>query len=130
METIEVPEIVVLPNQDAPHEMDGVAVVDCLLTRVLSQETAYLQAEYSSEPIDWILKRSWGASGEPVFRSQTLGDFRYLLARFGHHYMADQVYGGYSDRILVQNGIRRWCSLYMSNQSSSGFWIRIYSRPI
>ena len=56
-----------------------------------------------------------------------MGSFRSVLARFGHHYMGDQLYNGYALRFLKQRGRIGRCHIYMSNTGQSGFWIRIYS---
>jgi hypothetical protein len=53
-----------------------------------------------------------------------------VLARFGYHYMSVQLYGGHTRRVVSQRGQKFACEIFMSNQGSSGFWIRVYAHAI
>lgn len=134
MDAIEVPEITQLPDLSGKGE-DPVAFADMVLTSLLGYEAAVLHAEClqregTPSSVSWCLRpREHGQDGPDieVGISPSLGGFRSVLARFGHYYMADQLYNGYALRFLKQRGRVCRCHIYMSNSAQSGFWIRIYS---
>ena len=116
--------------QLGPNHEDPVALADMVLTALLGCESGLLHAEHrDSEPsVGWFIEPQ-GCRGEPskapVTVSASLGAFRSVLARFGHHYMGNQLYGGYALRFLRQGGRVHRCHIYMSNTSQSGFWIEV-----
>ena len=133
METIDidVPEVRQLPEL-AQNEEDAVGFADMVLTRLFDYENALLCAEDkgTDSAVSWrIESRNVELPNKEieVSNSPTLGSFRSVLARFGCHYMDRQLYGGYALRFLRQRGRVHRCHIYMSNNSQSGFWIRIYA---
>ena len=105
---------------------------DMVLTALLGCESGVLRAEYCDPgpSVGWFIT-SPGLRDEhndvPVAVSPSGGAFRSVLARFGHHYMDDQLYNGYALRFLSQRGRVHRCHIYMSNTSQSGFWIEVYA---
>ncbi len=133
IEVLDVPEVRQLPKLSA-NEEDPVAFADMVRTRLFGYESALLLAEYSSIGVNGSV--SWRI--EPrneaipthdieVAITPSRGSFRSVLARFGYHYMGIQLYSGYALRFLRQGDRTQRCHIYMSNNSQSGFWIRIYS---
>src|SRR5206468_3903857 len=131
MNKLDVPEVFEMPRL-GPIEEDPVAFADMMLTALLGREAGVLHAEYRDpEPsVGWfITPLGWrGEQSDPaVAVSPSGGAFRSVLARFGHHYMSDQLYNGYALRFLHQRGRVHRCHLYMSNTGQSGFWIEVYA---
>jgi len=130
---IDVPEVRQLPELTGGAE-DPVAFADMVLTVLLRYERALLYAECDESPtmhesISWRVapRDSTVVSHDiEIAVSPKLGSFRSVLARFGHHYMGDQLYHGYASRVLRQRSILRRCHIYLSNAAASGFWIRVY----
>jgi len=113
-----------------------VAFADMVLTALLAHDCALLCAEHDpmaapESPVIWRIHPRedtvYSARGVEVGSSPSLGYFRMVLARFGHHYMGGQLYNGYALRFLRQRGRVHRYHIYMSNSSQSGFWIRVYS---
>jgi hypothetical protein len=135
METIEVPEILEMPDP-APYDEDPVAFSDFVLTRLFQHSTALLHAEWvhPKESVAWFLRSRTddGATERdvPIAESPSCGSFRSVLARFGHHYMGGQLYNGFALRFLRQHDIVYRCLIYTSNMSQSGFWIRVYGSRV
>ena len=92
-------------------------------------EAGTLYADFHSDGGKWHV-RGWTpeASGpdEVVATIEPLGIFRMLLARFGRHYMTDQLYGGYSERRLSQRGRTQGFAIYMANDQWRGYWVKTY----
>src|SRR4051812_3115538 len=101
MDTIDVPEVYVLPQLDNGLE-SPVDLADLVLTCLLTNKSALLHAEYihSKTTVTWFIRprREDGLYqyDSPVAVSSSPGYFRSTLARFGHHYMNGQVYGGFA----------------------------------
>jgi O-acetyl-ADP-ribose deacetylase (regulator of RNase III) len=134
MDPLDVPEVSQLPELTG-NEESPVGFADMVLTSLLRYEAAVLHAEHlqregAASSVSWIVRpREHGHDGLDieVGISPSLGSFRSVLARFGHHYMDDQLYNGYALRFLRQRGRVHRCHIYMSNAGQSGFWIRVYS---
>jgi O-acetyl-ADP-ribose deacetylase len=134
MDSIEVPEVRQLPDLTGNKE-DPVGFAYMVLTSLLGYEAAVLHAEYlkreeTASPVSWcICPREHGHDGPEikVGISPSLGNFRAVLAHFGHKYMGGQLYNGYALKFVVQRKRVHRCHIYMSNTGQSGFWIRIYS---
>src|SRR5438874_3243269 len=124
-----------VPNVTHSNEEDPVGFADMVLTSLLGHEAAVLHAEClqregpASSVSWWVRPRENGRDSPDVEIgvSPSLLSFRSVLARFGHHYMGDQLYNGYALKFLNQNGCVHRCHIYMSNTGQSGFWIRVYS---
>jgi len=134
MEAIDVPEVRQLPELSGQDE-DPVAFTDMLLTCLLGYENALLYAEYrpGEESVSWRIEpreETVPTHEVEVAVSPSCGSFRSVLARFGHHYMSDQLYNGYALRFLRQGDRVNRCHIYMSNAGQSGFWIRVYATKI
>lgn len=133
-ETLEIPEVRQLPELSA-NEESPVDFADMMLTSLFGYDNALLCAEYNANDstVSWCIAPRDGtvATHEiEVGISPSLGSFRSVLARFGHHYMSDQLYHGYSLRFFRQRGRVHRCHIYMSNDGQSGFWIRVYAAAI
>jgi hypothetical protein len=106
-----------------------VRTVDYLLTRLLHHEAGTLYADFRGDGGRWHV-RGWSpeASGadEVVATIEPLSVFRMLLARFGSHYMSNQLYGGYRELRLSQQGRTHGFAIYMANDSWRGYWVRAY----
>jgi O-acetyl-ADP-ribose deacetylase (regulator of RNase III) len=134
MDVIEVPEVRQLPDLTGSKE-DPVGFADRVLTSLLGYEAAVLHAEClqregPASSVSWCVRpREHGQDGPDiqVGISPSLGGFRAVLARFGHHYMGDQLYNGYALKFLGQRSRVHRCHIYMSNTGQSGFWVRVYS---
>jgi hypothetical protein len=131
MDKIEVPEVLELPKL-GPNEEIPVAFADLVLTALFRHKNALLHAEYKSTQtsVSWFITPrniETVQQNEPIAISPSLGSFRSVLARFGHHYMDGQLYHGFATRPLQQNGKIYHCVIYTSNMGRSGFWIRVYS---
>ena len=131
MDTLDVPEVLEMPPL-GPNEESPVALADMVLTALLGREAGVLHAEHCDpEPsVGWFIA-PLGWRGEqtdvPVAVSPSRGAFRSVLARFGHHYMGDQLCNGYALRFLRQRGRVHRCHIYMSNTGQSGLWIEVYA---
>jgi hypothetical protein len=130
MEIVDVPEVEPYAPT-SPPEYNGVDFADMVLTCLMKRDTAFIHAEYrlDNPSVTWFISQQQGMdeeSYEPVAVSSSRGEFRNALARFGHHYMDGQLYGGFSARFFRQHGSVYRCLIYMSNSGLSGFWIRIY----
>lgn len=132
MDILDVPEVTYLPELSGNVE-DPVSFADMVLTAALRWDSALLYAEHpwreNDGSISWRIQprdRTIVSREVEIGISPSLGSFRSVLARFGHHYMADQLYNGYALRWLRQHSITRRCQIYMSNTGLSGYWIRVY----
>jgi hypothetical protein len=121
-----------VPAVHVPVVTDVVSVVDYLLSEVMSPAPAVLEAERL-----WP-KRDDGdvvvtlRSHESAFERRALFpisalNFRTVLARLNHEYLADQLYGGCVRRTLVQAGRTMVVTIHTGNDSASGFWLRVTS---
>jgi len=134
METLDVQEIRTM-SEVATHNTHVVAFPDYLLTTLFGYSPALLHAEFQhSEPeVSWFIRPIRGTTQQDILCAVSDfsgGCFRAMLARFGHHYMGDQLYGGYALRLLRQRGREHRCHIYMSNNGQSGFWIRVYAAVV
>lgn len=125
---IGVPLVDELPKTD-PRRPDVVRTVDYLLTRLLRHDSGTLYADFHSDGGRWHV-RGWTreASGpdEVIAAIERPGVFRMLLARFGAHYMGNQLYGGYSELRLSQQGRTHRFAIYMANDQWRGYWVKAY----
>lgn len=122
METIEVPVVQEIPDP-LPSEMYPISHADFVMTALLGRQPAKLHAEFQDGNARWLIKNA-SDNEECIKESKDLGEFRAILARFGYHYMNSQLYGGHIRRIVTQQGKKFYCEIFMSNQGSTGFWIR------
>jgi hypothetical protein len=134
METLDVPEVRQLPELST-NEEDSVAFADMMLTSLLGYKNALLRAEHGAadSSVSWcIAPRDEAVATHEIEIgiSPSLGSFRSVLARFGHHYMNGQLYHGYALRLLRQRDRVHRCHIYMSNAGQSGFWIRVYGAAV
>jgi len=130
MDTFDVPEVRQSPELSVGEE-DPVAFADMMLTSLLGYDNALLRAEHTAtdSSVSWCIEppdETASTHEIEVGISPSLAGFRSVLARFGHHYMSDQLYNGYALRFLRQRGRVHRCHFYLSNAAQSGFWIRIY----
>lgn len=128
MDTLDIPELLEIPDP-APYSENPAATADFLMTALLHRLPAMLHAEFQDEYGQWFI-RDAGRQEHCVAESKTLGEFRAVLARFGCHYMGVQLYGGHTRRTVRQKGRNFACEIFMSNQSATGFWIRVYAYEI
>jgi len=134
MDLLNVPEVTQLPELSGAEE-SPVEFADMVVTTLLGYDSAMLYAEHSpsasAEPaVSWrISQREEGIYSHDIeiATSPSLGSFRSVLARFGHHYLCGQLYNGYALRFLRQRGRTHRCNIYVSNAGQSGFWIRVYA---
>jgi len=127
MDTLDIPELLKIPDT-APCDANPVAIADFLMTALLRKQPAmlYADAEFQNGDVRWFI-RDAAHREECVTTSKTIGEFRSVLARFGHHYMSVQLYAGHIARDVTQNGQKFACEIFMSNQGRTGFWIRVYA---
>jgi len=131
MDILDVPEVRQLPELSS-NEEDPVAFADMVLTSLLGYGVALLYAEHTGadSSVSWRIEPREEAVQThdiEIAVSPSLGSFRSVLARFGHHYMGGQLYHGYALRFLRQHGRTYRCHIYMSNAGQSGFWMRVYA---
>jgi len=124
MDILDIPELPEIPDP-APYDENPVAVADYLMTALFRRQPAMLHAEFLDGDGRWFVQPAQG--DECVAESRSAGEFRSVLARFGAHFMEGQVYGGHTRRILTQCGRKFSCRFFMSNDNSTGYWIRIYT---
>jgi hypothetical protein len=124
----EVPEVRVAPPIAGPGL---VAFVDHLFTVLMELDSGSMVAEWT--PIGFQFKVSDRRGNVKIVKpdmepgtEQSI--FRTILAKIGNHYMSVQLYGGYSEIILTQNGRTRLASIYMANDGWRGYWIRVYTK--
>jgi hypothetical protein len=90
---------------------DVVSKADFLLTMLLRQDAGLLHADFADDGGKWHV-RGWTSdtSGpdEVVAVTEKRSDFRTILARFGHHCMHDQLYGGFAE-VTSPNAASRTC---------------------
>ncbi|SRR5258708_16725385 len=128
MDTLDITELLEIPDP-APYDENPVATADLLMTALLRKQPALLHAEFRGGDGRWFIRDP--AQGEEcVAESKTVGEFRAVLARFGHHYMGGQLYGGHNRLSVRQQGRKFACEIFMSNQSGTGYWIRVYAHAL
>jgi hypothetical protein len=135
MDTFDVPEFKTIP--ECPEDLGSTpisAFADTVLTALFAHAPAIVHAEFQgddqSQPVVWFVRPMRADPDQkslPVVTSDCLSHFRAALARFGHHYMKDQLYNGYSLLSLRQRGSTYRTYIYMSNGGLPGFWIKIYA---
>ncbi len=119
----------------SPPSGDVVSGVDFILGHTFKSRLSLLVAEseyLDSDSVEW---RHWDRSTQPfsetVIQKTQTKVFRQLLARIGHHYMDEGcLYGGVSNGAFSLGGQCRGYTVYMSNNSRTGFWVRLYSWSI
>lgn len=121
---LEVPERHEIPDPAACCDKTLVVTADFLMTALLRRSPAVLRAKWQGKEVRWLIEAA-DFDETCLYQSEMGGDFRGLLARFGHHYMDGQLYGGHIRRLLAQNARRYLCEFAMSNQAKTGFWIQI-----
>jgi hypothetical protein len=127
--TFEVPVVDALPDCQPP-QLNTRGMADYLLTQLFRFDNAILSADFAVDGGRWRVRcrtPETSALGDVVATVEPLGAFRMLLARFGAHYMAGQVYGGYCELRLTQQGRSRGVALYMANDAWRGHWLKAYS---
>jgi hypothetical protein len=132
---LDVPEVVKLP-EGSTGAGNVSQFADLMLTSLLSCAPSILHAEHEpgKPAVTWFVRELLRGVEQPAVSVGSTdfapGYFRAVLARFGHHYMGDQLYGGHTTCVLRQRGREHRCRIYMSNNGQSGFWIRIYATVI
>lgn len=134
---IQVPTIVEPPDRESGSE-DGpwiVSYADWLMNLVLRTAPSGLRAEMRDSDdrnVRWERLKKPGAceETEPLSHTTPTDIFRSILARFGHHYLDGQLYGGSCERILVWRDQQFAAQFDCSNSGSSGFWIEIHAEPL
>jgi hypothetical protein len=102
MNLLTVPKVESYPEQST-DEIPVVRIAGFLLTALLGSSARVLRARDSGgETVAWIV-------GEEVVAHTPRRFFRSMLAHFGAHYMAGQLYAGYALVELQQDGIRSVC---------------------
>ena len=135
IKTLEVPEILAMAN-GLMSKGNVIDFADMMLTSLFGRAPAMLHAEYRPENrmVTWFIRPAQAGDGEPGLAvgvtEFSTGYFRAVLARFGHQYMNDQLYGGHKLCVLHQRSRAYRCHIYMSNNGQSGFWIKIYAAVI
>ena len=135
MITLDVPEVTKAP-EGRPDAGNVSFFADMMLTSLFKCAPSILHAEHEpgKSSVTWFVRGLLRGVEQPavsVGSSDFIsGYFRAVLARFGHHYMGDQLYGGHTTCVLRQRGREHRCRIYMSNNGQSGFWIRIYATVI
>src|SRR3982750_2216314 len=119
MVTLNIPELLKIPDP-APFDASPVATVDFLMTALLRKQPAMLHAEFQGDDGHWFVRDS-AQREECVAKSKSSGEFRAVLARFGHHYMGDQLYGGHRRLSIAQHQQKFACEIFMSNQGWTGY---------
>jgi hypothetical protein len=127
MNILEMPELLEMPDP-APYDENPIATADYLMTMLLKRQPAMLHAEFRDGDGRWLIQSAH--KDECIGESKRLGEFRSVLARFGAHYMDSQLYGGHIRRILIQHGLQFACRFFMSNDNSTGHWIRVYAHAV
>jgi hypothetical protein len=127
-DTLEIPELIEIPDP-APCDENPVATADFLITALIRKHSAMLHAEFHRGDGHWFLRDAQGHD-DLIARSKTIGEFRAVLVRFGHHHMNGQLYGGHARRTVAQHGRKFACEIFMSNQGWTGYWIRLYAMAI
>jgi len=126
------PEPLELPTIDKePFPNAVVLYVDYMLNRLVSLCPANLTAENdwkSDKPIPWFINAL--GNDRPPMKAGEIPQrfFRTILARFGHHYLDDQLYGGYVKRIIAFQKSEYRLIFHMGNDGHSGNWIRVSAR--
>jgi hypothetical protein len=124
MDILDIPELLKIPDP-APYDENPVAVADYLLTMLFQRQPAMLHAEFRDGDGLWFVQTA--KKDECVAESKSVGEFRSVLARFGAHFMDTQLYGGHTRRALTQRQRKFACRFFMSNDNSTGYWIRVYA---
>jgi hypothetical protein len=125
MAIVEIPELLEIPNP-APYDENPMAVADFLMTALLRKRPGLLHAEFRNGDGRWFVRNS-AQQEDCIAESKSVGEFRAVLARFGHHHMGGQVYGGHMRLSVTQRGREFGCEIFMSNQGRTGYWIRVYA---
>jgi hypothetical protein len=124
MDILDIPELIEIPDP-TPLDANPSAIADYLLTALFRRQPAMLHAEFRDGDGRWFVQSAH--SDECVAESKSTGEFRSVLARFGAHFMDTQLYGGHIRRVLTQRGQKFACRFFMSNDNSTGYWIRVYA---
>jgi len=128
MDALDIPELLEIPDPH-PYDENPVATADFLMTALLRDQPAMLHAEFRGGDGRWFVRDS-AQRDESIAESKTVGEFRAVLARFGHHYMGGQLYGGHKRLSVTQRGREFACEIFMSNQGWTGYWIRVYANVL
>jgi len=128
MDIFNIPELLEIPDP-APDDENPAATTAFLMTALLRKNPAVLYADFRGGDGRWWVRDS-AQHEECVAESKGVGHFRSILARFGHCFMGDQLYGGHARLSVEQNGQKFACEIFMSNQGWTGYWIRVYARAV
>jgi len=127
---IEVPVVEQMPEWP-PRQPKIVEIVDYMLTKLLRDQAGMLHGDFGNDGGRCHV-RGWTSEAmgpdEVVATIENKSHFRMMLARFGHHYLADQLYGGYREVFLGQNRKLHHVAIYMANDQWRGYWLRAYAR--
>lgn len=105
-------------------------VADALLTALLQSVPAglYLSRDCRADVVVCVLWSN-GKLGREL--CQLPADrLRGLLARFGHHYMSGQLYGGDQLLVLEQCGSLYNVWLRTGNEQRVGYWLQATAQPL
>ncbi len=118
-----------IPMVEQPDgNADPVTFADYVLGQLVSNAPAFVESSTSSTDEEVVWKMS-SAGNKTTIISTNLRRYRHILARIGHHYMDDQLYCGFTNRIFNHGEHCSICFIYMGNCGDTGFWFRAYSRP-
>jgi hypothetical protein len=118
-----VPKVTSRPEQGG-NEFPVVSLADFLLTSLLEGSGKLLRAsDDGGETVAWTVD-------EKTIAHTPRELFRTVLARFGHHYMNDQLYSGFALVELRQGHFKSVCHFYLGNCGDTGFWIEVYARKV
>ena len=136
---IDVPMVADLPKMENDLLADEddpwiVPYADWLLNEMLRRAPAALMAEMSDPSVaqvHWRYTESIVETDPGIeFDATPQRLFRTVLARFAHHYLGGQLYGGACERILDWNAGSYFTKFELSNRQQTGFFIRVAATPI
>lgn len=118
-----VPEMREIPDP-ASDDFNVIDIVDYLVTAAIHHQPALLYADHFREGGGWFLRET----SQTERHLGRFDGFRSILARFGHHYLNGQLYGGHIRRRVSQSDEVFHCEIFMSNQQSTGYWLVMHIR--
>ena len=139
MEPLDVPEVTQLPELSGGEE-SPVGFADMVLTSLLVYDAAILYAEHTptdgaDSSVSWRIEpREEGIRTHDIeiASSPSLGSFRSVLARFGHHYLGGASFTtatccGFSGSVVECIGVISTCRT--SDSQDFGFGCIQHERP-
>jgi len=127
LEMIEIPTILDPVNLNDPVSFTDLVLAQLVIHAPASVESI-LPASPTGESVSWRMTRLTGNDNSTEIANSHSRIYRAILARLGHHYMDDQLYCGFTTKVLRYNGDSARCFIYIGNCSDTGFWVRAFSR--